>query len=572
MNAWWQGKLAYEKNGKTDPRLGIAFIELATKKKAKEYYDSASEIYLWSFSKIPSRKYLNMVIDEAKRVLPLVDATDIKEWREEIKQFDPHLSFLIRSFWFEHDFRPTTKSNERLIEHWQRIAYAREHYLKNRISPYRTDDRGTIYVKYGEPDRKQRGNLGSSSMSKIELMRWGYTRTSLLDDPTPQYEVWSYETIGTKEPAVFLFSYREGAGEYGLQPCVEYLVPRRGGIDAAEFRAVCLIIYYAELKEFSEYFYDRYSRYEQIFESRELAGRKSPSLRKAYIDMISQIFYANKNIDRFNPVRKYANPERSEYEEKINPIDIAAFQIRSLSRAGQPKLTVVASTAPQFESKHYTRQDKKEYKAPEYKLLSTFIIRNREMKEIYRKTKLYFGSVVNSSVFQFEHTPDIFHGTFAAEAYRSKADTILANGRKILHISPPLSRAPDSLELSDLILGIEAKKTSEYSFPVYPVRQFWRNNPITIYFEIYHLQQDKKGKAYYSIEIGASGSEKNKKEKENSISLSYELETDKPRRSEQYSIDISKLKEGDYELFVKIKDKLSFQKKTRKVKFEITKD
>ena len=57
------------------------------------------------------------------------------------------------AFWNERDANPATIENERLVEHYSRVMYARIHFSEKRF-PY--DRRGEIYVRYGPPDDRRR--------------------------------------------------------------------------------------------------------------------------------------------------------------------------------------------------------------------------------------------------------------------------------------------------------------------------------------------------------------------------------------------------------------------------------
>lgn len=60
---------------------------------------------------------------------------------------------LWRAFWNERDSNPATVENERLVEHYRRVMYARVHFSGGQ-QPY--DRRGEIYVRYGAPDDRRR--------------------------------------------------------------------------------------------------------------------------------------------------------------------------------------------------------------------------------------------------------------------------------------------------------------------------------------------------------------------------------------------------------------------------------
>ncbi|MDQ7065779.1 MAG: GWxTD domain-containing protein, partial [candidate division KSB1 bacterium] len=66
-------------------------------------------------------------------------------------------NWIIR-FWRKVDPTPATLANERLIEHYQRLHIARTRYRSPQPRGY--DDRGMIYVRYGEPDDTYYSNMG----------------------------------------------------------------------------------------------------------------------------------------------------------------------------------------------------------------------------------------------------------------------------------------------------------------------------------------------------------------------------------------------------------------------------
>ena len=58
-------------------------------------------------------------------------------------------------FWARRDPDILTKINERVIEHYRRTWYARTYFSSN-VYPW--DQRGTVYIRYGEPDYRSRSN------------------------------------------------------------------------------------------------------------------------------------------------------------------------------------------------------------------------------------------------------------------------------------------------------------------------------------------------------------------------------------------------------------------------------
>ena len=66
---------------------------------------------------------------------------------------EPERDALWLAFWNERDSNPATIENERLVEHYRRVMYARIHFSEKQF-PY--DRRGEIYVRYGAPDDRRR--------------------------------------------------------------------------------------------------------------------------------------------------------------------------------------------------------------------------------------------------------------------------------------------------------------------------------------------------------------------------------------------------------------------------------
>lgn len=83
------------------------------------------------------------------RNLSLVGAkSELKASREISEDEFPEY---LRRFWDSRDPDPTSRINERLVEHYRRITYARVMFSR---SGFPWDRRGEIYVRYGEPDAR----------------------------------------------------------------------------------------------------------------------------------------------------------------------------------------------------------------------------------------------------------------------------------------------------------------------------------------------------------------------------------------------------------------------------------
>jgi GWxTD domain-containing protein len=72
-------------------------------------------------------------------------------------------------FWARRDPDILTKINERVVEHYRRIWYARTFFSSN-VYPW--DKRGEVYIRYGEPDYRSRSSdLNFVQTSEVETVR-----------------------------------------------------------------------------------------------------------------------------------------------------------------------------------------------------------------------------------------------------------------------------------------------------------------------------------------------------------------------------------------------------------------
>lgn len=78
----------------------------------------------------------------------------------------------LRKFWLRRDPTPITVVNERMLEHFRRVWYARRYFSKGR-QPW--DDRGTVYIRYGEPDHRSSSQRPNFSVSAdVDVVRDRY--------------------------------------------------------------------------------------------------------------------------------------------------------------------------------------------------------------------------------------------------------------------------------------------------------------------------------------------------------------------------------------------------------------
>jgi len=131
------------------------------------------------------------------------------EERAAFKQLsnDEERDNFIEAFWQRRDPTPDTEENEYKEEHYQRIAYANEHYAAG-VPGWKTD-RGRIYIVFGKPDEVESHPSGGTYERPMEE---GGGETS-----TFPFEQWRYRYIeGIGQEVIIEFVDTCMCGEYHM--------------------------------------------------------------------------------------------------------------------------------------------------------------------------------------------------------------------------------------------------------------------------------------------------------------------------------------------------------------------
>jgi len=211
---WYDARDSLTAAGAEDPRIGTRFIEAVVEHELGSLTAAATEMFFWGLSgRGPYPEPIrDEILAEGRRTFVLTDTLVARYW-DGVGREDPEaLAIAIKQFWIERDPTPATPLHERLVEHWQRIVYARRNYVYNHSSPFRTDDRGVLYVKYGTPERITSGHLGINSADRrshgISDEDWARF------DRQPQYEIWRYARPYDRDFYYYLFGNIDGTGPF----------------------------------------------------------------------------------------------------------------------------------------------------------------------------------------------------------------------------------------------------------------------------------------------------------------------------------------------------------------------
>src|SRR6516162_8713998 len=173
-----------------------------TGKEAKADNKSKAEAKKSRDQENASRALLRWIDEDVQYIITPEERAAWKRLKtdEEREQF-------IESFWLRRDPTPDTIDNEFKDDHYERIAYANEHFASG-IPGWKTD-RGRIYIMYGKPDEIEYHPSGGTYDRPIEE---GGGTTS-----TYPFEIWRYRYIeGIGNEISLQFVDTTMSGEYHL--------------------------------------------------------------------------------------------------------------------------------------------------------------------------------------------------------------------------------------------------------------------------------------------------------------------------------------------------------------------
>ena len=129
----------------------IRYQEVVTESETKERIDEATTRYIDCLSRTTGESgRKNILKREALYLKELLEEDESEKIEERLNGSPAELANLIRQNWIKLDPTPGTVTNERLLEHRYRIMEAKKRFHSDK-SETGLDDRGLIFLRYGEP-------------------------------------------------------------------------------------------------------------------------------------------------------------------------------------------------------------------------------------------------------------------------------------------------------------------------------------------------------------------------------------------------------------------------------------
>ena len=600
--------------------IGREYIRLATEHNLREYYETASSIYLWGLSAKsinPNRDALKL---ELAFLRPLAGQESFKEWQQLFEEENPLVYKKLHSFWQQLNPTPSTRYNERLIEHWERIAYARKHFDRRDDPPYGTDDRGMVYIKYGEPDRIQDGNL---RITRGEVFTDcgvlpGCNPNLMADvvmdlDSNPYYEIWIYEQPrqSMEYNLIMMFGERPLDG-FRRVNVLEDFIPRRAfSLNDERYAFQSLTgtrttpgelvtpgmmmqwMYYKQLATTDFFFANRFSEMQTQwirFDVEALGKHQGPMQEEQ-----------SKTITRLEISKA---PENISTYDKIFPsIPLQAFHYRLLDEQNRPVTATFVETQPRqvfledlaFNEDvlfpHDTTTAEEAF--IHYELTHGLLVKGANGDVISRSAMPaelildFQEDLPSSSVFTIPYTEDGQTVQLYAELHNRHPESkprlgetpfpqqLRGLGKLESELPEPLNTDPNQLEMADLVLGWQmrhdAPEGSLFPFVVANNREIPEGEELAVHIEIYNLQTSPNGFTDFSIDYEVVPVRRMEwlRGSEQEFSLTLDQQTSQSRFTENLEIRTRELQPGRYKLVMTTTDNTSGQTVQREIEFRV---
>lgn len=480
--------------------------------------------------------------------------TDYKEkvaWRER--------------YWREHDPTPTTPRNERREEHYRRIRYARQWFVGHLPNALGVDDRGVIYIRYGEPDSRYR-----------------QTGTG----PIRSNESWAYQ-IG---PGL-LFEFVETGAGFQLRDLQDAIVGVTG--QRGQYLSLLLELYQGRI--------DVHPRYAEIYQrllvaEQDAVGRTSAVA--AINDTTSEVValfdqglssdtytsdlesYVTEVQQRIYRERSRAPRTRYRFDYKAKPLPIVFSFANFRERGSLAKVELLYGV--------------------DFGEIGVRGDRQGSEPVTFNQRLVIFDAMMtpiggDSGTVQVRPRRD---ATAPNQFYVNNATLRLKPGgyRLAFNIREPVRRrlgiyktaftarefATDRLDLSDIVFSHYIREgTADQLLKIgrdiapYPFSKVERKRPIYVYFEIYNLTPDDFGQTNYRISYtvrrtkGASILRKLLGGEQAEVSASLERFGSSPDVGEYLQLDLSELPIGNSVLLLEVEDLNAGTKAQMRRRFEL---
>lgn len=164
---WHARQRLYEALQNTNGREAELTLAIATTYMGDRQFAQAHDAYAQAFQLLPE--------EERAYYEDITEVSSPQEAAYFARISGEQRMIFLRKFWLRRDPTPITLANERMLEHFRRVWYARKHFSKGR-QPW--DDRAGVYIRYGEPDHRSTSASANFAANRdVDVVRDRYVHS-----------------------------------------------------------------------------------------------------------------------------------------------------------------------------------------------------------------------------------------------------------------------------------------------------------------------------------------------------------------------------------------------------------
>ena len=614
LNIWVEAYNTIDQAAEIDPRIGSTFIEIIASYDLREFYDEATTMYYWALSSKGGGDLVTYLVDEIRKSEAVFDQYRFERLIAEaegdiVTEGKPYnVAAIVKAKWISLDPTPETPANERLIEHWQRVTFARKNFTENDNTIFGTDDRTLSYLKYGPPSHIDKGHLALDE----QFIRNEYTTASVallpnplganLNEPevdkivlndlmvqlssstySPDFEVWVYQDLTTAGNMVKIFGEEAVTREFReVYSLADFLTSKTLGsqVEIGDKKVsagyLVLMSYYNQLKMYDNIFAENYLELTSaLSRSGFIASRLSVKANQ------SDVGYAMERIEQTAPV------ERSEYMMEIGTFEVEAEQYLFYNAENEPYFLSVMSSFPQkilLEKIAQTqREDINTFQV--HHSLRTVSYGEEDVESVSHLPAVPFENVdmihPAQSIFKVPLAEGDAIYNFSAQIYDTEADgyqnssnILPANmkGAGYKSIEQLMRHAkPEGFEVSDIVLGYQFEEvpiSDDVAFMVALDKKIPSFSNLWTHFQAVNLQANSLGTTHLEVELSVMRNGRPFGRDARST-ISTTLNDNRPQIEQSLEYQLEGRAPGKYTFEIKLTDLVSGESRTKKVDFEI---
>lgn len=522
-----------------DPDDGNVLVQIAFIYWNEERYDLFSDYYLDGLSSHPGP------VISSKLTRDCWDILTVAEQKVAEKGTLP-LEWLLK-MWKRRDPNPISSINERLVVHYKRLETARGLYTADTYTGY--DDRGSIYVRYGEPDIR-------------------YT------DQMPGFDVkanesWSYKMGNT----TVSFDFVQEGSYYTL---VDDLTEAMNLTSLGKTALNVLVEMYQNRSHLDGY----YQRITNDLLAVDPSSVKNVSSLSSLVPAVTR-----HNINR---TKKREHLPVSTYDFKLEGSDLPFHFDYAWFYNEKEQIRLEFYFALNQAGLRKEPQEKEELPVIDQSVL----IQTRDYETIVRGSNKIPLNTLNKTNGDFIFQTNVLLTDFSPIC-TIQLENKSQNQKRLIQFPvsiPPFEEKAFSVSDVQLSADIHAKTELEgrlftkkglYILP-YPYTTVRKSQPIYFYFEIYNLNKFDSGMAEYEVELKLFQKQNPRNlvnvlkkinpfqpDERTSVTTSMLRKSNEEVIADYFALDMSALNRGDYELIIQVTALKSGDMVNRKIEFEL---